>query len=817
MGHAQGSGSVEWWERAFRRCTTALSRSVATADRLALLRSLIRLNDGHINLAAEQLTLSIEERLELTRFGLTATGNGGVRLLDEPDNPIPGLNSALRIDRATRRLTSPAVADAVLLRLTEFAAYSSDAQKSAIRALLMQPPGSGLLVSMPTGSGKSLLFQAAALFERKRSPSSCVAVITPTIALALDHESTLKKIEGLVGSRALIGGASLEEETETINAFRRGEVPILLLSPEKALSGRVREALLESAGVGERPFGAEANLTHLFVDEAHIVESWGRRFRPDFQRLPALLSDLRQGNPSVRAVLLSATLPASAIEVLRAGWRQEKPWLEVQAKVPRYDYDLIVQSFTSEDARDLALDIVIDRAPRPSIVYTTEVRAARRVFDHIVNELGYARVALFTGDTQRADRDEILRQWKQDELDIVVATSAFGMGIDKPDVRSIIHACLPETPSRWYQEIGRASRDGGQSLAVCLFTQAPNGGDVRQAYRLATGDWLSRDLAEKRWRALVDSARDVVWVGSRRRMTLDLDAVRLGLSPEQYDFNRGWNCALLTLMQRAGLIEVLPLSAQSDGEAHHWQIDVLELDLLGADFGSVWARLSDCRERERSVAQSELDAFSSLMIDPDATCVLRRVFENLEPGAMAPPCGRCPACRRTSVNTPARVVCHGMERAWDVSCDRPSPLPPGVHLLSPDDPRFDEGLQKLTAKLVELGVEQFVAPRSLCDRIAGHLEPLACDLGLVVPDDGVDERVRLARTHTAIILSDSDETARHVKHSVASYAELWPEILYVIVADPSREIAGRRIDQTVRFAPILERDLERIIGLGKTS
>src|SRR5262249_2212660 len=289
---------------------------------------------------------------------------------------------------------------------------------------------------------------------------------TPTVALALDHARTLSTIPGLERSRALTGELKPAERDELLAEFRRGEIPVLFLSPEYAL-GIAREPLIEAATVPTAKYsGLDARLKAIFIDEAHIVESWGRSFRPDFQRLPALLANLRQVEPSIRTVLLSATLtPAARIELRRA-YSSSGNWLEIDARTPRYEFDIVVQSYSSQEQREATLDHVIDLAPRPLVVYTTRVEDASNLFVR-QERRGYQRMALFTGDTAGLERGIIVKDWAAGRLDLIIATSAFGMGIDKSDVRSVVHACLPESPSRWYQEIGRAARDGHQGLAVC--------------------------------------------------------------------------------------------------------------------------------------------------------------------------------------------------------------------------------------------------------------------------------------------------------------------------------------------------------------
>ena len=209
----------------------------------------MRLLGGRLNLSAYGIKLTTDECLALSRFGLALTNEErALRIVDEDDLPsMPGLSKTLVLDSSDRQIFETASPDAALLRLTGHLHYRTAAQKAGVRALLTQPSGSGLMVSMPTGSGKSLLFQIAALFEREVTPGACAIVITPTIALALDHERTLSGLIGLSGSRALTGDTSVVEAEEIINGFRRGMVPVLLLSPEKALSSSLLQHLLEAA------------------------------------------------------------------------------------------------------------------------------------------------------------------------------------------------------------------------------------------------------------------------------------------------------------------------------------------------------------------------------------------------------------------------------------------------------------------------------------------------------------------------------------------------------------------------------------------
>jgi ATP-dependent DNA helicase RecQ len=800
-----------WLDRAIGRCRNALAPAKAPADRVALLRSLARLVGGRVPLSEFELELTSDELGLFHRFGLALAGEGDAVRLAAEDELIPGLAQALSLDTRSRQTVDPAPADGVLVRFTSHSKYRSEAQKAAVRALLTQPAGSGLMVSMPTGSGKSLLFQLAALHGRERVPGTCAIVITPTIALALDHARTLAGMAGLEGSKALTGDTPRSESDAIVDAFRRGEIPVLLLSPEKALSKGLIGFLAEAARPDSPLFGLDARLTHLFVDEAHIIESWGRSFRPDFQRLPGLLAELRAVNPDVRAVLLSATLPPAARRVLQASWKFDGDWLEVDAKTPRYEHDVIAASYDFSDERDAALDHVIDRAPRPAIIYTTEVEHADHLAEHLGSR-GYRRLAVFTGETPAKKRKQIVDGWAADDYDLVIATSAFGMGIDKPDVRSVIHACLPEGPARWYQEIGRAARDRGQGFAACLFVRGAKNSDISDAYSLATSGWLSRELAEKRWAAMQASATGQHWdPEGRQRMTLSLDAVREELKRQESDYNRGWNMALLTLMQRAGVLQVSAVAATGDQPGAKWEVEILSPEILDSRSAAAWDRVFEKREEERSAARAELDPFVRLMLKPTRECVTRAIFELIEPHAFAPPCGRCPSCRERQIDPPDRLPCGGLESAWTKAPLPLSALPGGLTLVEPSDAALGRGLLKLLDRLARAGVEQFIVAEARAPQVAERLAT-SSNLGFVLSAEEMIGQTAIAGVPTALLLPDSPALAAFLLERLSDFATKWPDLPIIVVAEADRLLSGRRLDQTVSTrAPLSEEMLDQLV------
>jgi ATP-dependent DNA helicase RecQ len=814
-----------------------LKEARSANDRLALIRSLARLYNGRIDISEIGFKLEREEKQILSQFGLAMATDSVLRLVDDRTDPhLPhSFFQSYGLDSAPRRTADRSLPDAILLRHSSHQSYSSRAQKAAIRALVTMPPGSGLMVTMPTGSGKSLLFQLEALRLRQDDPGACVVVITPTVSLAIDHLRTLSSIPGLEASQAITGDVSGSQREEVIAAFRRGEVPILILSPELALGG-ARSAILEAAcAPSDKPTGLGAHLKAVFIDEAHIIESWGRAFRPDFQRLSGLLDELRDVTPSVRAILLSATLPPAAKRILRDAYGNDTGWLEIDAKTARYEFDLVVQSYSNPGKRLAALDAVVDRAPRPLVVYTTlagmesaselpppQLRlTAAQLYAHLRGR-GYERIALFTGEvTDPVVRRAVLEDWASDRLDIVVATSAFGMGVDKANVRSVIHACLPESPARWYQEIGRASRDGYQGLAVCLFTDVgtgPTKDDVADAFSQATRSWLTRAKAVDRWAALLDSATNVGWADVRQTMTLDLDAVRSGLQTRRSsDYNRGWNRALLTLMQRSGALKVTSVSEERrDGRAL-WTVEVIDPALLSPSDSAVWDRIFIVRQAEQREATEEVTAFQALMSPPHQECLIQGVFGLISghDRYSVPPCGRCPACIKMRQDPPRVWHSDGLETVWDTTASlRPSSLPPGTLLVAPNDPAYESGLHRLINRLANAGVEQFIVPDDIALEVANALVDSPAQYGLVLGHDELETAsAELVRLPTAVMLPTADADAARLVARCRTWADVMAEQPLVIVGRPDRVLVGRRLDQTAsRLAPYSEDLIENLVA-----
>ncbi|MEW2263092.1 RecQ family ATP-dependent DNA helicase [Streptomyces sp. NPDC047853] len=347
---------------------------------------------------------------------------------------------------------SEAEGRAARLRRTAAEVYGWDSllpeQLEAMEAVL---GGRDALVVMPTGSGKSAVYQVPGVLM-----SGPVVVVSPLLALQRDQIAGLPEGARAPGAVAVNSDLTAARTEAAWDAVRRGEARFLYLSPEQLAKDEVLERL------------ADARPALFVVDEAQCVASWGHDFRPDYLRLGQAAR--RVGRPPVLALTATAAPPVRREITERLG--MDRPRVTVTS-FDRPNIRLEVQRFRDEDDRRRAL---VERAaaePKPGIVYAA-TRKDAEYFAEELSALGLAAEAYHAG-LRAAERTRVHDAFLAGDADVVVATSAFGMGIDKEDVRFVLHASLPGSPDAYYQEIGRCGRDGDPALAVLHYRPEDTG------------------------------------------------------------------------------------------------------------------------------------------------------------------------------------------------------------------------------------------------------------------------------------------------------------------------------------------------------
>jgi hypothetical protein len=445
------------------------------------------------------------------------------------------------------RVNGKCAADPFVVDATNHEYYSCPGQREAIRAAFLIPPGDTLIVNLPTGSGKSLVGQAPALINGQ--PGLTLFVV-PTVALAIDQERVMKEyLRNLATNNqtwplAWYGGTSKEERSEIRKRMLDGTQRILFTSPE-ALTTSLLRTVFEVAKTGM--------LRYLVIDEAHLITQWGDEFRPAFQALAALRNSLllkvaENNVEPFRTLLLSATFTPETTDTL-ANLFGPPSSVQMVAAVhlrpePQYWFS---RANSTEEKQKQVIEALMHSA-RPFILYVTTREEAKSWHDLLTNQLGLKRVERFDGKTLDQKRKSIIDEWGANKLDGIVATSAFGVGIDKQDVRTIIHATIPETLDRYYQEVGRGGRDGQRSVSLLVYCNS----DWSIPSSMATPNLISNQLGFARWKAIYESRTEVDKQGSFR---INLAAVRVGL-PGSNDENVKWNMRTLQLMARAGFLQL---------------------------------------------------------------------------------------------------------------------------------------------------------------------------------------------------------------------------------------------------------------------
>jgi ATP-dependent DNA helicase RecQ len=327
-------------------------------------------------------------------------------------------------------------------------------QREAVQAAL---DGRDSLVVMPTGGGKSLCYQLPAL-----AGEGLVVVVSPLIALMADQWRRLQ--DAGVSATMLASGMEDGHNAQALRQIAGGETQLVLAAPERFGSVAFRNAL------------AQRRVALFVVDEAHCVAEWGHDFRPDYLRLHDAISAL--GRPAVMAATATATPRVAGEIAARLGLRE---WVSIRSGFDRPSLTFDVVSVEGKGAvarkRAALLHVLSDPQARPAIVYCGTRRDTDAVAA-LIAEQGIATVAYHAGMTPTARRDS-QTAFMEGRAEVVVATNAFGMGIDKADVRTVAHWALPTSLEAYYQEAGRGGRDGRPARALLLAARMDLGRLIR--------------------------------------------------------------------------------------------------------------------------------------------------------------------------------------------------------------------------------------------------------------------------------------------------------------------------------------------------
>lgn len=386
-------------------------------------------------------------------------------------------------------------------------------QGEAIRSLLR---GQDTLVVQPTGYGKSAIYQIAGALL----PGTTV-VVSPLIALQKDQAEAIDSA-GVSNVAVVNSTLSAGEQRETLERVEDGQLETILLAPEQLKKPETLERL------------QEAGVSLFAVDEAHCISQWGHDFRPDYLDLAQAAAAL--GRPPVLAMTATASPEVRDDIIQRLGLREPRV---IVHGFDRPNISLRVDVFATPEEKFEALLRRVGFADKPGIIYASTHKAVESLTAEL-NARGVQAVG-YHGGMKAKDRDAIQNAFMHGETPVIVATNAFGMGVDKPDIRFVFHADPSDSLDEYYQEIGRAGRDGQPAEAV-LFYRAQ---DINaQRYKTGSGtiktaemEAVIQSLGERGGRMSIDDLAHATGVTKRKLANLlhkleEVRAVSLGAGGE---------------------------------------------------------------------------------------------------------------------------------------------------------------------------------------------------------------------------------------------------------------------------------------------
>src|SRR3954469_23687139 len=344
-------------------------------------------------------------------------------------------------------------------------------QEAAVAAAVA---GRDVLVVMPTGAGKSLCYQLPALMRE-----DLTIVVSPLVSLMQDQVEALERrapgAAGVINSQQ-----DMAANADVLARARAGTLKLLYVAPERFSSPGFLEAIRQV------PIGL------FVVDEAHCVSQWGHDFRPDYFRLADAARWL--GAEALVASTATATPEVARDIVARLGLH-EPAIVTTGFDRPNLSF-AVVPCATTADKHARIAEALRDPAARPAIVYAGTRKAADRLSERLQADLGLEVLSYHAG-LAREERTAVQRRFMAGDVEVVVATNAFGMGVDKADVRTVAHEVVPPSIEAYYQEAGRAGRDGAPARALLFAEPRDKGLHVFFIQRAEVSEGLLESIAER--------------------------------------------------------------------------------------------------------------------------------------------------------------------------------------------------------------------------------------------------------------------------------------------------------------------------------
>ncbi|MBA4251248.1 MAG: hypothetical protein C0425_08240 [Chlorobiaceae bacterium] len=391
-------------------------------------------------------------------------------------------------------------------------------QKEIIEAII---ENKNVLAVLPTGAGKSLCYQLPALILNNFS-----IVISPLIALMKDQVDSLNKTDEVA---AFINSSQEYYETETV--FRKlseGKIKLLYLAPER----------LESVGFSEKIKNLKPN--YLFVDEAHCISEWGHNFRPSYRKIVDFIEYV--GIKKVSG--FTATATPEVIKDIVTQLKMKEPKIFVRGFERE---NLSINVFITNKKKEKLLEI-LRLNDKPAIIYSSSRRVTEELSDFL--NLNKISTSYYHAGLNSSQRKKIQENFINDKSPVIVATNAFGMGIDKKDIRTVVHYNLPGSIENYYQEIGRAGRDGKEASTFLLFDQS----DISIQEFFINSANPDKELVTKIYNSICNYAKISIGEKSAKEIPINIDYLTVTTKRE---ITKGLLSSTLRILENSGYIKIL--------------------------------------------------------------------------------------------------------------------------------------------------------------------------------------------------------------------------------------------------------------------
>ena len=504
--------------------------------------------------------------------------------------------------------------DSLIYSVTGFKQFKTMSQKLAVYGALNTPEGYTTLVSLPTGGGKSLITQMMAY-----QSDGLTIVVVPTVSLADDQ---------LIAAKQIIKRSTIDQEifsyrsgvpvAPILTAIQNRTARLLFISPEALMNNQAFDNIIKVAN-------KQHFMKNIVIDEAHIVVDWGASFRVDYQCLEAWRKRLLLTNPGIRTILLSATFENKCVDVLKKLFSDGSRWIEVRCDALRHEPRYILlkeKGYKNKDKKTIEL---VRKLPHPMIIYVARPDDAERI-KALLADNGIRNVYTYTGLTSNDLREQLLKNWKANKFEVMIATSAFGVGVDKPDVRTVLHLYIPQNPNAYYQELGRGGRDQLPCLSVmCTYTD-----DLKFAFQRINKRVMTAEKIIGRWDSMYNnksSIRDgaIVHINTAIRPNYH-DKDEWDDRPIS-DADMNWNIYVLLLFRRYGLIEIIDIT--NDNGIYTFSVEIKE-DLLRNKSDAQTKLLEQIRSEEWNYYNDAYLTMDKAIKDSENKCWSEMFFDTYD-------------------------------------------------------------------------------------------------------------------------------------------------------------------------------------------